>query len=401
MTSHPMFLTFNAGSSTIKIGIYQLISGIASRQAFAKIDLHQTPIVLEIKKDHSSSRVLLKAPLTEDLHGVIEEVLGYFDSHLVFNHLIAVGHRVAHGGDVFSGPIILGRPEIQALERLIPLAPLHQAQALFIASAISGLRPNLTQTASFDTAFHRTQSDLVRHYAIPQSLFDEGIKRYGFHGLSYHYISSHLKEAFPAISHKKVIVAHLGSGASLCAIHHGKSQDCSMGFSTLSGIPMSTRCGDLDPGVLLFLVQQRGWSAEKIQRLLYKESGLLGVSGISGDTKELIVCNQASAKLAIDLFALRIAGEIARMASSLKGLDTLVFTGGIGEHQPEIRSKICENLSWMGVELDESLNHSTMGQEEVISLPTSAIDLLVIPTDEEAVIANDLISTLQTRGLTS
>ena len=395
------FLTFNVGSSTIKIGIYRLANAKLSKDAFAKVDLLQTPITLDIHKEGRDTQVLLKAPLAAGLSGVVEEVLGYLESRLVFNHLIAVGHRIVHGGDLFVKPVVLGQAEITSLETLIPLAPLHQPQALLIVRAIERLRPHLIQTASFDTAFHQTQSNVVRHYAIPQAWFDEGIKRFGFHGLSYQYIHSRLHDGFPALENGKVIIAHLGSGASLCAIHEGQSRDSSMGFSTLGGVPMATRCGDLDVGAALYLLHEKGLSTQKLEHMLYKESGLLGVSGLSGNVKELLVMDDPGAHLAIELFTLRIAGEIGRMASTLNGLQSLVFTGGIGEHQAEIRSKICARLSWLGVDLNEQLNNNNTTQEKMISSTNSKITVLVVPTNEEAVIAKDLVGLLKIQGYTS
>jgi len=392
--TNKMFLTFNAGSSTIKIGIYHLTKGQSTQTAFARVNLHETPITLDIVKDFQSSQVKLNSLLTEDLHGVMDEVLTYFETHLLFDNLLAVGHRVVHGGDIFSGPIVINQTAITALEKLIPLAPLHQPQALFIIKAIARLRPNLKQTASFDTAFHQTQSSVIRHYAIPEALFEEGIKRFGFHGLSYQYIQSYLTQSFPALANGKVIVAHLGSGASLCAMDEGLSRDCSMGFSTSGGVPMETRCGDFDTGAILYLAHEKGLSTQQIEHLLYKESGLLGISGISGDPRKLLISDQLSAKLALEIFTLRCAGEIGRMMVTLGGLETLVFTGGIGEHQPEIRTQICQRLSWLGINVDLDFNTQSITKARVISASKSKIKVLVIPTNEEDVIAKQLVSTL-------
>ena len=393
MTSK-MFLTFNAGSSTIKIGVYRLMNDRFTQVAFARVNLHEAPITLDIVKDFQPSQVKLQSPLTEDLHEVVEEVLAYFETHLQFDNLLAVGHRVVHGGDLYSGPIVIDQTAIKALEQLIPLAPLHQPQALFIIRAIAHLRPNLKQTASFDTAFHQTQSNVIRHYAIPKTLFEEGIKRFGFHGLSYQYIQSYLTQSFSALAKGKVVVAHLGSGASLCAMDQGFSRDCSMGFSTLGGVPMETRCGDFDTGAILYLSHEKGLSTQQIEHLLYKESGLLGISGISGDPRKLLISDQPSAKLAIEMFTLRCAGEIGRMMVTLGGLETLIFTGGIGEHLPEIRAQICQRLSWLDVDIDLDLNSKPTNEARAINSLKSKIKLLVIPTNEEDVIAKQLVNTL-------
>jgi acetate kinase len=274
---------------------------------------------------------------------------------------------------------------------LTALAPLHQPQALRLIRAVQHLRPTLAQTASFDTAFHSTQSDLVRRFALPRALHDQGIKRYGFHGLSYAFIAAELGRRVPKIAAGKVIVAHLGSGASLCALDGGESRDCSMGFSTLDGIPMATRCGALDPGVLLHLLGPKGRTLRNLEDMLYHRSGLLGVSGISADTRDLLKDERPEAREAIDLFTLRIAGEIGRMTATLGGLDGIVFTAGIGEHQPEIRAAICERLRWLGVALDGKANTTN---EPIISTSASSVATFVIATDEEQTIANEALSVL-------
>ena len=392
-----LFLTFNAGSSTIKIGVYEHLNAAIKQVAFVRVNLHEHPISLEIQKGLETRQILLKARLTEGLHEVINELFGFFESELLLDKLYAVGHRVVHGGDLFLGPVILDQKKMAALEGLIPLAPLHQPQALFIIRAIESLRPYLKQTASFDTAFHQTQASAVRHYAIPEELFHAGIKRYGFHGLSYQYIQSYLSEAFPGLANSKVIIAHLGSGASLCAMDHGMSQDSSMGFSTLSGVPMETRCGDIDASAVLYLAKEKGMGIEQIAHLLYQESGLLGLSGESGNTRDLLMSNTPGAHLALDVFILRIAGEIGRMISTLNGLDALVFTGGIGENQAEIRSRICAKLSWLGIELDSTLNDQTPISHQIVSSKESKVKTLVIPTNEEDIIAKQLINILHDR----
>ena len=292
--------------------------------------------------------------MTEDLHGVIDETFARLADHFDMTAARAACHRVVHGGDRFTRAIILDATAIDAVDALTPLAPLHQPQALRFIRALKHLEPHLAQTASFDTAFHATQDDLVRRFAIPRTLHDEGIKRYGFHGLSYKFIAGELRRKAPRVA--KVVVAHLGSGASLCALDDGVSRDCSMGFSTLDGIPMATRPGWLDPGVILHLAGQRKQSFKEIEDLLYHRSGLLGVSGISADTRDLLKDGRPEARQAIDLFTLRIAGEIGRMAATLGGLDAIVFTAGIGEHQPEIRAGVAKRLSWLGFAIDEKAN---------------------------------------------
>jgi acetate kinase len=309
--------------------------------------------------------------------------------------LAAAGHRVVHGGERFCGPVLIDDASFDAIADLVPLAPLHQPQSVRLIRALRDLHPNLRQTASFDTAFHATQSDLVRRFALPRDLHDRGIKRYGFHGLSYAYIAGELVRRFPALAARRVVVAHLGSGASLCGLEAGVSRDTSMSFTALDGIPMATRCGALDPGVLLHLIGQEGQSLETVNDMLYHRSGLLGVSGISGDSRVLLESSRPEAREALDLFTLRIAGEIARLAATLGGLDGVVFTAGIGEHQPPIRAAVCTRLAWLGIDIDAAANEVNA---VTISAPASRIAVMVIPTDEEQVIADEAAAVLEARG---
>jgi acetate kinase len=332
----------------------------------------------------------LKAAVTEDLHGVIDETFALLADHFDMTAARAAGHRVVHGGDRFTKAIALDAAAIDAIDALTPLAPLHQPRALRFIRALKHLKPHLAHIASFDTAFHATQDDLVRRFAIPRALHDEGIKRYGFHGLSYKFIAGELRRKAPHPA--KVVVAHLGSGASLCALDNGVSRDCSMGFSTLDGIPMATRPGWLDPGVILHLAGQRKQSFEEIEDLLYHRSGLLGVSGITADTRELLKDSRPEARQAIELFTLRIAGEIGRMAATLGGLDAIVFTAGIGEHQPEIRAGVAKRLFWLGLATDERANAAN---DFTISTRESRIAAHVIATDEEQIIAEEALSVLR------
>ncbi|MDG0027821.1 acetate/propionate family kinase [Trinickia sp. Y13] len=389
--SDPLLLTFNPGSSTIKFGLFRIHGGTPVHLGKGAIDLRGDPLALELSRDGQSVRIQLRARLTDDLHEVIDETLAWFSTHFSLRDFASVGHRVVHGGDRFAGPAAIDDETLAEIEALVPLAPLHQPQCVRLIRAIRALRPHLPQCASFDTAFHHRQSDLVRRFAIARHLFDAGIKRYGFHGLSYQFIASRLAQAFPQVAAGKVVVAHLGSGASLCALDAGVSRDTSMGFSTLDGVPMATRCGALDAGVVLHLLGERDWKLADVERLLYHESGLLGVSGVSADSRTLLESTLPQAREAIDLFAFRIAGEIARLATSLGGLDALVFTAGIGEHQPEIRAAICERLAWLGVTLDPQTNG---GNAQIVSSAKSCVAVLVIPTDEEQIIAQDAVSIL-------
>lgn len=395
--SSPLLLTFNAGSSSVKIGLFHVSADGATRAGQGAIDFRHAPLSLHLVNGDAVHDIALRSVVTEDLHEVLDETLNWFATHFPMTDVVSVGHRVVHGGDTFSGPVAITNETLATIESLIPLAPLHQPQSVRLIRAIRHLRPHLVQSASFDTAFHRTQTDLVRRFALPRRFFDEGVKRYGFHGLSYRFIAESLARKFPQIAKRNVIAAHLGSGASLCAMSAGTSRDTSMGFSTLDGIPMATRCGALDAGVVLYLLQQQGLSAAEIEKILYEQSGLLGISGLSADSRELSVSNRPEAREALELFAFRIAGEAARLATTLGGLDCMIFTAGIGEHQPDVRAAICERLAWLGVEIDHRANADNAS---VISSDRSRIAVLVLETDEEQIIANEAISILRSEGVT-
>ncbi|ABE35978.1 acetate kinase [Paraburkholderia xenovorans LB400] len=394
----PLLLTFNPGSSTVKIGLFSVSAERATRIGQGSIDFRHAPLSLHLVDGGGTREIALKAVVTEHLHEVLDETLNWFATHFSLTDLVSVGHRVVHGGDRFAGPAEITDATLASIVELVPLAPLHQPQSVRLIRAIRHLRPNLAQSASFDTAFHRTQTELVRRFALPRHFFDSGVKRYGFHGLSYRFIAGALTRRFPLLAHSKVIAAHLGSGASLCAMSAGASRDTSMGFSTLDGIPMATRCGALDAGVVLHLLGQPGMTPDALEKILYEQSGLLGVSGISADSRELAASTQPQAQEALDLFVLRIAGEAARLATTLGGLDCLVFTAGIGEHQPPIRAAVCKALAWLGVELDDAANARNAA---VISSSASRVAVLVIATDEEQVIADETVSILHSQGATA
>ena len=394
MSGHTL-LTFNPGSSSIKLGLFAQAGKAVKSFGRGLIDLRHEPLTLHLTEGEQTADIPLKAAVAEDLRDVIEESLGWITKHFATATLSGVGHRVVHGGDRFAGPARIDDGTLAAIEALVPLAPLHQPQSVRLIRAIRHLRPELPQVASFDTAFHRSQSDLVRRFALPRALFHEGVKRYGFHGLSYKFIAGQLVKVAPDIAMERVVIAHLGSGASLCGLEAGLSRDTSMSFSTLDGIPMATRCGALDPGVLIYLLKTRGMTIEAVEDMLYHQAGLLGVSGISADTRDLVVSQDPAARDALDLFAFRIAREVTATANTLGGFHGLVFTGGIGEHQPEIRAAICARLGWLGVAIDPDANahHATR-----IDAAESTVAVLVIPTDEEQVIAEEALSILQENG---
>ncbi|MCQ1834292.1 acetate/propionate family kinase [Neorhizobium galegae] len=389
-----LLLTFNAGSSTVKIGIFKVDGNRPERIGKAVVDFGTYPLTLHLKEGPEQFELPLKGKAGDDLADLMDEVFRELGTHFDLDAVTSAGHRIVHGGDVFDGPVELTTETIAKVRSLTELAPLHQPQALRMIRAVRHLRPALFQTGSFDTTFHTTQSDLVRRLAIPRAYHDQGIKRYGFHGLSYRYVAGALARTAPDIADGKVVIAHLGSGASLCAIEHGESRDSSMGFSTLDGIPMATRPGWLDPGVLLHFLGPLGKSLEEVEDMLYHKSGLLGVSGFSGDTRELIEDGGRQAREAIDLFTLRIAGEVGRLASTLGGLDALVFTAGIGENQPQIRKSVTEQLLWLGVELDATANEKSA---LTISTAASRIAVHVIPTGEEQMIAEECLSVLHAK----
>jgi acetate kinase len=296
----------------------------------------------------------------------------------------AVGHRVAHGGVAFSAPVRINAAVIDQLAELIPLAPLHQPHNLAPMRAIAKAAPEIVQVACFDTAFHRAQPEIAQMFGLPRRFHDAGVRRYGFHGLSYEYVSMRLQELDPATARGRVIIAHLGNGASLCAVRGGRSVATTMGFTPLDGLIMGTRCGALDPGVILHLMDAFGMDARAIEDLVYRKSGLLGVSGVSADMRQLRASAETAAAEAIALFVYRVAREVGSMAAALEGVDALVFAGGIGEHDGATRSEIAAACRWLGLELNPEANLRGQGR---ISAADSRVAVWVVPTNEELMIA--------------
>ena len=389
---HPVLLALNAGSSSIKFGLFKAQGGVAREIGRGELDLQHQPLTLRLHAGKEQSDIAIDAPASDDLHEVLDATLGALSTHFDLGDLLGAGHRVVHGGMRFHGPVRIDDASLAAIDAFTPLAPLHQPHSLRLVRALRHLRPGLAQTASFDTAFHVTQSDLVRRFALPRAMHDEGIRRYGFHGLSYAYIAGELARRQPALAAGRIVAAHLGSGAGACAMHAGKSVDSSMGFSTLDGLPMGTRCGTLDAGVVLYLLEERRMPVKDVEDLLYHRSGLLGVSGSSADVRTLEGETSVAARQALELFALRTAGEIARLATTLGGIDAIVFTAGIGEHDAAVRAAICARLGWLGVALDANANSR---HAERIDAAGSRIAVLVIPTDEEQVIADEALGLLR------
>ena len=316
---------------------------------------------------------------------VVEFLFEWFRGGILAGHEIgAVGHRIVHGGVRFSAPRLVDAAVLAELEALIPLAPLHQPHNLAAVKAVAKVAPGLPQVACFDTAFHRSQPAVAQEFALPRRYRDEGVRRYGFHGLSFEYVASVLPDYDTHAARGRTVVAHLGSGASLCAMDAARSVATTMGFTPLDGLMMATRCGTLDPGVVLYLRDRHHLSASDVQHLLYHESGLLGVSGLSSDMRELLASSDPRAAEAVDMFVYRVGREIGSMAAALHGVDALVFTGGIGENAAGIRARVCADAAWLGLELDAGAN-ATGGP--CISTRSSHVSVWVIPTNEEALVA--------------
>ena len=315
---------------------------------------------------------------------MLDTLLQWLNAHLEGDIIGAVGHRIVHGGRRFVDPVRIDETILAGLDALVPLTPLHQPHNLAAIRAVARAQPALPQVGCFDTAFHRTMPAVATRLALPRALGDAEVRRYGFHGLSDEFIAARLRQVAPTLVRGRVIVAHLGNGASLCARRNGRSIETTMGFSTLDGLVMGTRPGCLDTGAVLYLMQSRGMAAEAVEDLLYQQSGLLSVSGISGNMRELAASTRPEAREAVELFAYRLAGEVGRLAAALGGLDGLVLTAGISEHDAALRTEICRRLAWLGVVPDPAANKGGHGRISTDASPTEA---WVVPTDEEAVIA--------------
>jgi acetate kinase len=388
-------LTINAGSSSIKFALFTL-AGDAPPQQIVGGSVEKIGSAPHFfAHDTAGAEIGAKQwPANADTshEDVLAFLLPWIETHLGQARLVAVGHRVVHGGRKLAEPVLITPSVLAELESLVPLAPLHEPHNISAIRAVASVRPKLPQVACFDTAFHRTMPDVARRFALPRDLTESGIERYGFHGLSYEYIAGALRERAPALAAGRVVVAHLGNGASLCALRNGRSMDTTMGFTALDGLMMGTRCGAIDPGVLLYLQQARGMEVAAIEDLLYHRSGLLGVSGISADMRTLIASDDPHAAAAIELFCWRIARETSALTAALGGLDGIVFTAGIGEHVATVRDMACAHLAWLGVAIDGDANARG---ETRISTTASRVTVLVIPTDEEAMIARHTRDVLQ------
>jgi len=381
MSAGRAILALNAGSSSLKFALFK--AGL-SLDMTAKGEIENLDAAPHfVAYDATGAKLAETHGATSDFAATLGNLLKFVDAHLGDARLGAVGHRVVHGGVAHVAPEMVTPSLLAALDALVSLDPLHLPHNIAPMRALASARPKLAQVACFDTAFHHTMPREASHFALPRALTEAGVRRYGFHGLSYEFIVEQLKTSAPALAKGRVIVAHLGAGASLCAIRNGASVATTMSFSPLDGLVMATRCGALDPAVVLYLARA-GKSVAEIEDLLYRQSGLLGVSGISGDMRVLIASKDPRAREALDLFTYRAAVEIGGLAAALGGLDGLVFTAGIGERAPTIRAEICARAAWLGLRLDASAND---GNAPRIGAPDSQIDVRVIATDEEQMIA--------------
>jgi acetate kinase len=379
-------VVLNAGSSSIKFSLFLTRDGDLEPNARGQIEGIYTKPHFVVKR-HDGTVVTEKswAEGTKLGHdGALDHLVAFLRTELANERLVGVGHRVVHGGLDYTQPVLVDAGAMTALEKLVPLAPLHQPHNLAPIRRILERMPELPQVACFDTSFHRTNPDLAQRFALPVELHEAGVRRFGFHGLSYEYIASVLPHFDSKAASGRTVVLHLGNGASMCAIKGGRSVASTMGFTAVEGLPMGTRSGSLDPGVILYLADHRGMDIRAIEKLLYTQSGLLGVSGISSDMRTLLASDDPRAKLAVDLYCYRIRRELGSLAAALGGLDAVVFTGGIGENSATIRERVCRDAAWLGVELDSASN-ATGGLR--ISTPGARVSAWTIPTNEELMIA--------------
>jgi acetate kinase len=389
-------LVVNAGSSSVKFQVFSVegegqlrrqirgqMDGIGSRPRMRASDANGDPLADRVYPIEA----------IPDIPAAMSIAGEWLRDELRINPM-AVGHRVVHGGPDYDRPVLIDHGVVARLERFIALAPLHQPHNLAPIRSLLANFPTLPQVACFDTAFHRTHDAVADYYAIPHQLYAEGVRRYGFHGLSYEYVAKTLPQIAPEIAKGRVIVAHLGSGASMCALKQGRSAESTMGFTALDGLPMGTRPGQIDPGVVLYLISEKGMSASNAQNFLYRDCGLKGLSGVSNDMRELEASEDPKAKLAIDYFVYRIGLNAGMLAAALQGLDAFVFTAGIGENSVGIRARIADQLAWLGVTLDPAENSR---HARLISRSDSRIPVYVVPTDEEQMIAQHTVSLLLNR----
>jgi acetate kinase len=390
-------LVVNAGSSSIKFQLFSVGSGDQLERRL-KGQIEGVAVKPHLIARGVDGDILIDetwpADEVKDVPAALDKVVGFLRAH-IGQLPTAIGHRVVHGGPDYSAPTVITEAVLKRLDTYSPLAPLHQPNNLAPIRAVRTRQPQLLQVACFDTGFHRGHPELADRYALPQALYDEGVRRYGFHGLSYEYIADRFPRVAPDLAKGRAVVAHLGSGASMCAISAGKSVECTMGFTAMDGLPMGTRPGQLDPGIILYLLDQKGMSAKDVERFLYNECGLKGLSGISNDVRDLLESQDPRAKLALDHFVYRIALSAGMLASAMGGIDGLVFTAGIGENAPRIREAVVTRLAWLGLELDPEANAKGGPR---ISREGSRVACYVIATDEELMIARHTLHVLRAQA---
>ncbi len=384
-------LTVNGGSSSLKCALFHLkgesLELLYSFKMGNILGCARFKVTDTVGKNLEESEPDYSSVVAAERHqACLQTILAWLEKQLPENELSAIGHRVVHGGATFSEPVLINDENIQQLEEFIPLAPLHQPYNLKLIEACRNLAPALPQVACFDTMFHSQQPKVEQNYALPRKLTEEGIHRYGFHGLSYEFIQRQLTQQ--GADTKNTVVCHLGAGASMCAIKEGQSIASSMGFTAVDGLPMGSRCGNIDPGVLLYLQRHYDMDADALETLIYKQSGWLGVSGLSSDMLELHQADQPEAEEAIEMFCYRAALEIGRLSAALQGLEQLVFTGGVGENDADVRQRILKRCEWLGIQFSEQANQQA---EQVISSADSNATVRVIPTNEEAMIATHVV----------
>ena len=393
-------VTLNVGSSSVKFALFAIdaANGMDWPRLVAKGQIEnlgsQPKFVARDPRGDLLRETQAAAPSPAPHESAIRQILAWIETAFPHVAIRAIGHRVVHGGMLYASPALIDDAVVARLSELAPLAPLHQPHNLAGVVAARLAYPGVPQVACFDTAFHRGHDFVNEAYALPRCYYDAGVRRFGFHGLSYEYISRRMKDIAPSLAAGRMIVAHLGGGASLCAMFDGRSVATSMGFSALDGLPMGTRCGQIDPGVILYLLAHEGLSVSELAHMLYEQSGLLGLSGVSHDMRALEASRAAEAHEAIDYFVNRLRIEIGGLAATLEGLDALVFTGGIGEHSAAIRAEVVHGMAWLGLTLDERAN---FGNEQLISTTRARTHVFVVPTDEEAMIANHTVEALGRR----
>ncbi|MGC4078944.1 MAG: acetate/propionate family kinase [Rubrivivax sp.] len=396
MAKHSACLVLNAGSSSLKFSVFRDDPTRARLQPVLSGQVSGIGGTARLEAKDAERRVIAERYWSADQslsrQDLLDHVLAWISTTLADDHVVAVGHRVVHGGPDIAEPRVVSPALIEELQQLVPLAPLHQPHNIAPMRLIAERFPDMPQVACFDTAFHRGQPWVTRTYALPKELTADGVCSYGFHGLSYEYVSRTLLAARPELARSRIVICHLGNGSSVCAVQNGRSVDTSMGFTALDGVPMGTRSGSLDPSVIFYLVREYGMTLEDVETLLYTRSGLLGVSGLSNNMKVLLESTDADAHQAVELFCFRVAKEVAAQSASIGGLDALVFTGGIGENAPRVRELIAERLAWLGVELD---SHANAARCDEIGAERARVRSFVVPTNEELMIAQHTLALLR------